>query len=358
MNSPEYRESVCGSLYNTGNSVRLRRALEKKKVNLAFAGGSITKGWDGKGYLSENYTDYITGYLTGRYPDTEFVSSNLSTESANSFIGLSITDKVIGETGPDIVFIEYAVNNECGHEHIVSYESLVKRMLSLPSAPAVILVFLINKSLYTSQGYMKRIGMHYDLTSVSVADTMKNMLENGFEWEKYSDDVIHPNIWGHRFIADCVINALEKSCSDTGKTEYTVPDPLFSLDYRDYHTVESTDSSVRADGFENFSCPEYGEYFSSGLRYINGHRDASVKFEGEFRTLFAAYIHDKTDRFSDADILIDGHKKAVLQGTSIYGWGNVNLRNVFSFETSGRHQVELRVRDPKKEFILIEFGIS
>ena len=83
-----------------------------------------------------------------------------------------------------------------------------------------------------------------------------------------------------------------------------------------------------------------------------------MQFEGEFKTLFAAYVHDKTDRFSDADVMIDGEKKAVLQGRSIYGWGNVVLKNVFSFETRGRHSVELKVRDKKKDFILIEFGVS
>lgn len=358
MNTSDYKEAVINSLYNTGNSLRLRKALEKKKVKLAFAGGSITKGWNGTRHLEENYTDYVMQYLADRYTGSRFEAVNLSTESANSFIGLSVTDKAIKEANPDIVFIEYSVNNECGHDHIVSYESLVKRMLALPSEPAVILIFLINKSLYTSQGYMKRIGNHYGLTSVSVADSLKNMLDGGFDWSVYADDVIHPNSWGHRFIADCVINSLEKTAEKSPEASYSIPDALFSLDYAEYKTIGSSELRSDTEGFEEISCPEYGEYFRSGVKYLNGHKNARIRFEGEFRTLFAAYIHDKTDRFSDADIIIDGEKKAVLQGRSIYGWGNVNLRNVFSFDTKGRHSVELKIRDPKKEFILIEFGVS
>lgn len=358
MNSKAYHEAVSGSLYNAGNSFRLQNALKKDRVSVAFAGGSITKGWDGSKHLDKNYTDYVTDYLKKLFPEKQFDSANLSTESANSFIGLSITDKVIEETAPDIVFIEYAVNNECGHDHIVSYESLVKRMLSLPSEPAVILIFLINQSLYTSQGYMKRIGTHYDLASVSVADSMKKMLDEGFDWSVYSDDVIHPNVWGHRFIADCVINALELSINKSPDILHEIPEPLFSLDYKDYRSFGSTSGNMHSQGFEEIACPEYGEFFQSGIRYQSGAGNAAVRFEGEFKTLFAAYVHDKTDRFSDADILIDGEKKAVLQGRSIYGWGNVNLRNVFSFDVKGKHSVELKVRDPKKEFILIEFGVS
>ncbi len=358
MNIPGYAEAVSGSLYNTGNSFRLRKALEKKNVNVAFVGGSVTKGWDGKEYIKENYTYYITEYLKKEYPETTFAGINLSTESANSFIGLSITDKVIDEANPDIVFIEYAVNNECGHDHIVSYESLVERMLALPSHPAVILVFLINKALYTSQGYMKIIGSHYALTSVSVADSLKKMLDDGFDWSVYSDDSIHPNKWGHKFIGDCVINGIKKACEKTDDTGYSIPEALYSLDYADYRTFGSDDSIIKKNGFEDISCPEYGEYFKNGARFVSGSRDASVKFECEFKTLFAAYVHDKTDRFSDADIMIDGEKRGVLQGRSIYGWGNVTLKNVFSFESRGKHSVELKVRDQKKDFILIEFGVS
>ena len=53
MNIPGYMDAVSGSLYNIGNSLRLRRALEKKNINLAFAGGSVTKGWDGSKYLEK-----------------------------------------------------------------------------------------------------------------------------------------------------------------------------------------------------------------------------------------------------------------------------------------------------------------
>ena len=55
---------------------------------------------------------------------------------------------------------------------------------------------------------------------------------------------------------------------------------------------------------------------------------------------------------------IDNEKKAVLQGRSIYGWGNVTLRNIYAFESKGHHKVELKIKDTKKEFILIEFGIA
>ncbi|MBE6854003.1 MAG: SGNH/GDSL hydrolase family protein [Ruminococcus sp.] len=358
MDNAAYIKWAEASVYNRGNNYRLKKTLEKNEVKLAFVGGSVTKGWDGSGYLEKNYTDHIIEYMKNTYPEKKIESANLSTESANSFIGLSITDKVINDIMPDIVFLEYAVNNECGHDHIISYESLVKRMLSLPSEPCVVLVFLMNKSFYTSQGYMKRIGTHYELASISVADTLKNMLDEGFDWSVYADDVIHPNMWGQRFIADCVICWLKNSACAAADTGYSAADRLYSLDYMNYRSISAVSSDVYYVGFERIECNEYGMFFNSGIRFIMGSKESFVKFEGEFKNLFAAFIHDKTDRFSDAEILIDGEKKAILQGKSIYGWGNVTLRHVFSFEKKGYHCVELRVKDVKKEFTLIEFGIS
>lgn len=353
----QYSTSVCDALYTQGNSARLKKALEKQDISLAFIGGSITKGWNGTTYLEENYTTHIHSYLSEKYPEKNFSLLNLSTESANSFIGLSITSKVIERDGPDIVFIEYAVNNECGHDHIVSYESLVHRILTLPSAPAVILVFMMNKALYTCQGYMKAIAKHYDLAALSIADSLKKMLENDFDWSVYSDDTIHPNPWGHRFIADCIINYLE-TAEDSDDEKYSLPAPLYSLDYSGYTSLSAVSENILSEGFEPIEMPWAGEYFNEGRSYIRGKDNAFVRFEADFKNLFVAYMHDKTDRFSDADIYIDGSKAAVLQGKSIYGWGNVVLKSVYSFGSCGHHTVELKVKDSKKEFVLVEYGIS
>ena len=86
--------NLIDSLYHSGNNFRLKKALEKEQIKLAFIGGSVTKGWDGKGYISENYTCHIKKYFSDLYPDKHFESYNLSTESANSFIGLSLMPDV------------------------------------------------------------------------------------------------------------------------------------------------------------------------------------------------------------------------------------------------------------------------
>lgn len=356
MTSKDYQAALSSALASRGNNHRVIKALNKKgDINVAFVGGSISKGSDGKTILKDNYTTLLFNELTAAYPHRNFVYNNFSTESANSFLGLSIASKRAEEADLDIVFVEYAVNNECSQEHIISYESLVYRLMSLPSSPAVILVFMINQSMYTSQGYMKKIGEHYGLPMISVADSLKVMLENGkLDWTVYSDDWIHPNGWGHKFIADCIgyyfstldLNSQDEPCE--------VDKPVYSLDFSAYRPVAPDSGNVESEGFEHSTA---GEFFTDVLNYTKDVIDPYVKFEADFKNLFISYVHDKTDRFSDADVYVDGRKTAVLQGKSIYGWGNVVLKRVHGFRDSGHHTVELRLKDKKKDFVFVEFGI-
>ncbi|MBP1564542.1 MAG: SGNH/GDSL hydrolase family protein [Oscillospiraceae bacterium] len=356
MNPEKYREDISDSLYSCGNNYRLKKAFEKNNINIAFVGGSITKGWSGCRYIADDYTKIFYDYIRRKYENKEIIYSNYSTESANSFMGLSITSKEINdENYPDIVFIEYAVNNECNKEHMISFESIIYKMLSLPSKPAVILLFMINQSLYSCQGYMKRVGEWYGLPMVSVADSLSCMIqEKSFDWQIYSDDWIHPNEWGHKFIGKCLVNCFETVMSKDTDAELTCEKSLYSTEYSRYCPVDISTEKFFAPDYKNESACEF---FTNGLEMKRGLHNSVIKFESDFKHLFITYKHDKTERFSDADIYIDGKKAAFLQGMSIYGWGNIVLKHVYSFDVSGRHNVEIRVKDCKKEFFIAEIGV-
>ncbi len=356
MNLEKYSEDILSSLFSIGNNYRFKKSFEKENIKMAFVGGSITKGWNGTHYVDENFTKIFYKHMCETYKDKNILYSNYSTESANSFIGLSIMSKLMSEAdSPDIIFVEYAVNNECTKEHIISFESLIHMLLNMPSKPAVILLLMINQSMYTSQGYMKKIGEHYGLPMISIADTLKNMMsEKSFEWTHYSDDWVHPNRWGHEFVAECLMMICRKLISGECDDEFIRTAPLYSLEFSGYRAVPVNSDAVKSRGF---ICKESWEFFDDGLEFQRGTTDSFLGFEADFKNLFITYKHDKTDKFSDADIYIDGSKAAFLQGKSIYGWENITLRHVYGFEEKGHHVVEVRVKDSSKEFFLAEFGI-
>ena len=357
MNEIEYTEALKRSLCSKGNNYRLKKKLEEKKRDLtvAFSGGSISRGSNGKYAIDENYTVLVCRALAKRFPGRNIVNINLSADSADSFIGLSIADKKIDEVKPDIVFVEYAVNNDVDMEHIISFESLVSRYYNSESKPAVILVLLINQSFYTSQGYMKMVGKQYGLPMISVADSLKRLIEdNVIDWQTYSDDTIHPNEWGFRFIADSIINYFDAVKDDTTDEEILKVNPVYSLDYEKFRTVSADSSEIKHKGyvFSNGT-----DFFEHSLCLKEKNDNSYIGFSSKFRFLFTAYLHDKTDRFSDAEIYIDGEKKCVLQGMSVYGWGNAVLKNVYRSDREQEHEVKIKVKDPSRDFVFLEFGI-
>ena len=107
----------------------------------------------------------------------------------------------------DIIFIEFAVNDQGGDRFQKSYESLVKKCLMQPNEPAVILITLCQKSGSSNQDWMAKVGENYDLAVISGKDAVMNGISAGtLNWDRDygSGDTIHPGDGGHQIIADCI----------------------------------------------------------------------------------------------------------------------------------------------------------
>lgn len=356
MNQLIYSEAVEKSLCSGLNNYRLKNVLEddsRNELTIGFLGGSVTEGWSGEYIIEENYSVILFNYLCSKYPDKKFSYVNLSMASENSFLGLSMTEKYLSSENPDIVIVEYAVNNECGKDHIISYESLICRLLKMPSQPAVISVFMLNSSYYTCQAYMKLIGAHYKIPMVSVADALKYLLDTGeIEWNRYAADFAHATEWGHRFIGDCVINLFDRLHKSKKDEKLSLGSPLYSADFAEYKLIDTNQYTEITD----FRPVSDIQYFDRAVGCSGKSDKAVIRFTADFKHLFVVYMHDREPRYADADIIIDSKHIDVLPGTSIYGWNNTVMKNVCNFDECITHHVEIRPRKGKP-FVVAEIGI-
>lgn len=76
------------------------------------------------------------------------------------------------EERPDIVVIEFAVNDEGDETKGVCYESLVRKVLKLPWKPAVVLLFSVFANDWNLQERLRPVGDLYDLPMVSIRDAV------------------------------------------------------------------------------------------------------------------------------------------------------------------------------------------
>lgn len=111
---------------------------------------------------------------------------------------------------PDIVVIEFAVNDEGDETKGDCYESLVRKVLNLPWKPAVILLFSVFANDWNLQDRLSPVGKLYDLPMVSVLDAvspqfaLKNDEGRVITKNQFFYDMFHPGNAGHSVMADCI----------------------------------------------------------------------------------------------------------------------------------------------------------
>lgn len=341
----EYHEAmVKRSLTSIGNPERIKAKIKQaesgEKTVVAYIGGSITEGYAGGAdgcYAKLSYNYFAEAYGTG--DNVEYVNAGLS--GTASTVGNLRAQRDVLAYNPDIVFIEYAVNDAQDMFTKASYESLVKTFLAQENKPAVVLIFNRTVDGYTAQEYMKTIGRHYELPMVSVVDAITPEIDEGrMKWEDYSVDSAHPGVDGHSLISE-FIEYMYKTAEATDSKPYVIPDdPIYGTHYanavmttlamsNDELTV--TDSGAfRESAAEGFGFPGSWEY-RSGTAVSN----EPFKLIATGSAFFLIYKTNNTDKMGSVDIYINGELAKTIDSHEEYGWGGAAAMVVAEYDTVG-----------------------
>lgn len=113
---------------------------------------------------------------------------------------------------PDIVIVEFAVNDADDETRGNCYESLVLKALASNNEPAVILLFSVFRNDWNLQDRLAPVGFYYDLPMVSMKDALVEQFQKPKDEggvitkEQYFHDIYHPTNVGHRIMADALAN--------------------------------------------------------------------------------------------------------------------------------------------------------
>ena len=148
--------------------------------------------------------------MVGKKENIHFVKAGVG--GTPSELGMIRFDRDVlrGHVEPDIVVVEFAVNDEGDETKGDCYESLVRKILNLPNHPAVLLLFSVFADDSNLQDRLIPVGLRYDLPMVSVKnavvpefyDKKKRILTKN----QYFYDMFHPSNLGHTIMADCLLN--------------------------------------------------------------------------------------------------------------------------------------------------------
>ncbi len=354
-------ELLQKSITSLGNNNRMKRAIQKSRngeeVTLVYLGASITmkrSKVNDTGYATLSY-EFYRDYF-GKSDKVTYINSGLN--GTSSTIGLIRVDRDVLEHKPDIVFVEFAVNDSKDSMSREMFESLILRLLQSESKPAVVLLFMSSETGYSCQGHMQVIGEHYGLPMISINDAViSEITENRMTWRDYSDDNIHPNDAGNRLVAECIAHYYKLVDSMEPQEEYALPDtPFFGNSFLTMKLLDS--DNVKNCTLGCFHKGMGSDSFRNRWVYHRGNGKKSFKMKLKCKSLFVVYKENNSKSEGNAQIYVDGRLKGIMTGYRVFGWGNPAVLFVFQEQSAKEHTIEVKMdpQDVGKDFTLLAFG--
>lgn len=222
-----YQEMLQKSLVQAGNNARLKTALDKARrgedTTIAFIGGSITQGAGAvpintKCYAYRTFEGLCR--LAGKGVDENIHYIKAGVGGTPSELGMIRYERDVlrgGTVVPDIVVVEFSVNDEGDETKGVCYDSLVRKILAAANKPAVILLFAVFANDWNLQERLGVVGERYQLPMVSTRDCVveqfykkagqgKVVTKNQFFY-----DCFHPTNIGHQIMADGLLYLMRET---------------------------------------------------------------------------------------------------------------------------------------------------
>ena len=139
---PELEAIYPRSILNQGDLGRLEhvfeRALKGEPITVAVIGGSITEGAHAE-KVENRWGNQMANWWKVNFPNTAMTYHNAGIGATGSDIGVYRVAKHLLSRKPDVVGIEFSVNDSGGPWATEWMEGLVRHILRQPNAPAVFL---------------------------------------------------------------------------------------------------------------------------------------------------------------------------------------------------------------------------
>ena len=359
----------------------MKRAANGESLVIGFLGGSITQG-----SLSSTpkncYAYLVYEWWKKSFPNAAFSFVNGGIGGTTSHYGGARAWKDVLCYRPDIVTVDFSVNDDANEFFEETYEGTLRRLLAAPSAPAVV---VLNNVFYdtgkNAQDYHNRIADHYGIPHVSIKDTVYPDVESGkIVRADITPDNLHPNDKGHRLVADEICKLLDSIKAEveeetiageniegkSTKTEASVllPAPLTENAYEHSRLIQIQDNEAILDGFLVDPIEKKGmlDIFKNG--WTAAHTNDKISFEIECSCLAVQYRKSVQQPVPKAKAVIDGDEEhaVILYGNFTEDWGDcLYLEPLLHHAEKKVHRIEITVTDAKdivRPFYLVSLIVS
>lgn len=357
--SAEMQEFYQNAIYNMGNTYRLRSKIEKaqkgEEVKIAYLGGSITEGVgkDNTCYAKRSYDYFADTFGTG--DNVKYINKGLS--GTSSVVGLIRAQYDILNDDPDVVFIEFSVNDNASELCKKSFEGLVRQCLSWKSEPAVIIVVNRSKGGNTMQEQMGAIGKNYDVPVLSMDIALTKAFASGLlTTDDYFEDEFHPHDAGNKLISDAIAYYYRQALKTVNRDEsYRMP--VTSVYGTEYATATLAPPWELADVVNgSFASSDSNYRFPYGWKFVKGSANTPMTFKATGKGIFILFQSKDDETFGNLKVTVNG-QTSVISGKRPYTWGGPDADIAYIQNESGTLDVSICMEDVDKEFSIWGIGV-
>ncbi len=294
----------------------VRRVLEKaargEEITVAAIGGSITAGACARAKNNaQEFTEALGGencwfnrmveYLRTRFPQTKINAVNAGIGATPSFLGTFRLEEMVLTHKPDLVTVEFSVNdtgsrvNLLGDECLEAYESVIRRCLA--SGAAVIQVFMNDETDAGMQADHSQVAKYYQLPSISYHNAVYPNGELICDWVRLSPDDVHPNNAGHALLGLCITNYLDElaKANIAACESPEIPEAWMFADT--FHNVFACYAhDLKESASENFTFMDDASEFQSrswkGVLISNGEATIQAMLPKGAKRVWVQYFHN------------------------------------------------------------------
>lgn len=217
------------------------KLTDNNSLRIAFFGGSITDGTGASDAENTSYRAIVTQWFKKQYPDAQIITKNASIGGTGTSLGMFRCQKDALSFEPDLIFMEYAVNDEGDtYENIaLQTESIIRTVIKHDPMTDIIAVITTGEPMlkYMQNGKeadsvtaQTDIANYYGIPLIKAGNSLlAQTAVTSLTMHDLIPDGLHPNDSGHKIYAESVIKYIAK-CLDNCSAKavpHVLPDKLY-----------------------------------------------------------------------------------------------------------------------------------
>ncbi|MBV9849384.1 MAG: SGNH/GDSL hydrolase family protein [Armatimonadetes bacterium] len=233
----------------------------RKPVTVAWFGGSITEGAGASNGDETSYRGLVGHWFTTTFPQSHVTNVNAAIGGTGSDLGAFRLGRDVLAHRPDLVFVEFAVNDGGAPEAMIdrAMEGIVRQIRRADPDTDICFVYTFVVGwlpefqagrLVHSVQRDEIVAAHYGLPSVNMAvPAARKLIDGAMTAAEFSKDGVHPTDAGYRIYADALIAFLTQQRDDRARPHKRRLPPALRPDSLEHARMIGADTITPAPGW-------------------------------------------------------------------------------------------------------------